>query len=87
MPSRVRVLGRAGRCYGIGLHGDTSRRPRVVRECCERLGLKNELNSAKALRTAGVLAYYKAIMPARTLHEESLAIQRQLAHKAALPPR
>jgi len=40
---------------------------------------------AKALNTAGVLAYYQGDYPsARTLHEESLAIQRQLGAQGGI---
>jgi len=60
------------------------------RECCERVlarsgGEERTEERAKALNTAGILAYYQSDYPAaRALHEESLAIRRQLDHRRGI---
>jgi len=60
------------------------------RECCARVlaktgGEERTEERAKALNTAGILAYYQSDYPAaRALHEKSLAIRRQLGDRKAI---
>ena len=60
------------------------------RECCARVLAKwgdeeRTEERAKALNTAGILAYYQSDhSAARALHEESLAIRRQLDHRRGI---
>ncbi len=56
-----------------------------VRVLARSVGEERTEEHAKALNTAGILAYYQSDYPAaRALHEGSLAIRRQLDHRKGI---
>ena len=84
---RKQVFGFAGRCNGSGGRGDISRRAGSgVRASWKEAGAEERTpERAKVLNAAGVLAYYQGDYPAaRALHEESLAIRRELGDRSGI---